>query len=507
MSKMEADVVVIAAGAPGISAAVAAAEKNASVIVFEKGSTTGGAASMGMGFFAVESKYQKAQMIDVTVDEAFKVFMDYTHWQVDGRLVRKYFGQSADTIEWIESMGIEFLGAYKYFEKSYQTWHVVKAFGSNKPAERGASVMFKALTDRAVELGVDIQFQKSVKKILTAPETGRVTGVLVQDSEGNQFECECDTIIVCTGGFGDNPAMIREMMGYEWGKDLFSFRIPGNVGDGLKMMWEVGGGRTPVNMEMTYNSPGLTDIFKTLSETMRQPNLMVNLEGQRFINEEIMMNTTFTGNAVNRQTQRKAFTIITDEILDHYKKKGLDFITLHLNVKTIDKWDEEFKTYMSGEKAADSGLSGLHNEQDTAEKVLWEADTLEDLCEQTGINAESLKKTIAEYNSNANTRDIQFNKNPKYMLPIKGKKFYAAAHRPCGYGTLGGIKVNDNLQVLTEAGKPIPGLYSAGTDACSIFGDSYCFIMPGNTMGWAINSGRMAGYNAVDYLDSDDFVE
>ncbi len=504
--KMEADVVVIAAGASGIAAAVAAAEKEASVVVFEKGSTTGGAASMGMGFFAVESKYQKNQMIPLTVDEAFKTFMEYTHWQVDGRLVRKYFGQSAGTVEWVESMGVEFLGAYKYFKDSLQTWHVIKAFGSNRPSERGASVMFKALTDRAVELGVEIKFHTPAHKILTNPDTGRVTGVLAKDADGNEIECECDTVIVCTGGFGDNPKLIKDKIGFDWGKDLFSFRIPGNVGDGLNMMWNIGGGKTPVNIEMTYNSPGLTDIFKTLSETMRQPNLLVNLEGKRFCNEEIMNNTTFTGNAVSRQTQRKGFTIITDEILDDYRKNGLDFITVHHNIKTVDKWDEELKTYLSGEKAEASGLSLLHDEEEN-ESVLWEADSLEELCEKTGINLKNLKATIEEYNSYAGTRDMQFNKHPKYMRAIKGKKFYAVAHRPCGYGTLGGIKVNDDLQVLRDDGSPIPGLYSAGTDACNIFGDSYCFIMPGNTMGWAINSGRMAGYNAVDYLDSDDFVE
>ena len=61
------------------------------------------------------------------------------------------------------------------------------------------------------------------------------------------------------------------------------------------------------------------------------------------------------------------------------------------------------------------------------------------------------------------------------------------------------------MEVLDRGGRPIPGLYAAGTDACNIFGDSYCFYMPGNTMGFAVNSGRLAGYHAVAYLDSDAF--
>jgi fumarate reductase flavoprotein subunit len=70
---------------------------------------------------------------------------------------------------------------------------------------------------------------------------------------------------------------------------------------------------------------------------------------------------------------------------------------------------------------------------------------------------------------------------------------------------LGGVAVNDLLEVLTPAGDKIPGLYACGTDACGIFGDSYCFYLPGNTMGFAVNSGRMAGVNAVDYIDSEEF--
>lgn len=507
MKKIEADLVIIGSGASGITAAVAAAEKEASVVVFEKGSTTGGAANMGMGFFAVESKHQRDQMIDMTIDEALQFFQTYTHWFSDTQLIRKFYGMSANTIEWMESMGVEFLGAYKYFQESFQTWHIVKTPGSNKPSERSASVMYKILTDRANELGVEFHFSTAAEKINTDPETGRVTSVIAKDADGNQIECECDTVIVSTGGFGDNPEMMKEHTGFEWGKDLFSFRIPGNVGEGLKMMWEIGGGKTSPNMELTYNTPGITDVFKTISETMRNPNLMVNIEGERFMNEAVMNNTTFTGNAISQQTDRIGFTIISDEIIADYAKKGLDHITFHHNIKTVEKWDEETKAYLSGESIGESGLSDLHGDDETGLVTFWEADSLEELCEKTGINYKNLEKTVEEYNACAGAEDTKFYKAPKYMRAVKGKKFYAAAHRPGGYGTLGGIKVNHKLQVLREDGSVIPGLYSAGTDACSIFGDSYCFLFPGSTMGWAINSGRMAGYNVVEYLDSDDFVE
>jgi fumarate reductase flavoprotein subunit len=504
MSKiLEADVIVIGGGASGITAAVAAAEKDASVIVLEKGSTTGGAANMGMGIFAVESKYQKAQLVDFTKEDAFNLLMNYTHWRVDARLVRKYIEQSSDTIDWIETMGVEFLGAYKYFEKSTQTWHVVKTKGSNAPAERAASNMFKALTERAEELGVQIMYNTKATKILN--QDGYVSGVEFINSDGEPTVAECNAVIVSTGGFGDNPKMIHDILGYEWGKDLHSFRIPGVQGEGLRMMWDIGAGKTEPTMELTFTTPGVTDVFKTISETMRQPNLMVNLDGNRFINEEIMSNTVYTGNAISLQRERMAFTIIDDSILDTYRKTGLDYVTVHHNIKTVEKWDKEMDTYLNGGEAEASGLSELHNEDQKHQINVYSADTLEELSELTGINIDNLKKTVEDYNRACVESDQFFFKKHKYMKPFKGGKYYAARHFPAGYGSLGGVKTNDKMEVLNPSGIKIPGLYASGTDACNIYGDSYCFFLPGNTMSFAVNSGRMAGYNAVDYMDSDEF--
>ena len=500
MKHLEADLVVVGGGMSGLTAATAAAEKGASVIVLEKGGTTGGAANMGMGFFAVGSERQKDAMYNYTVDEAFEDFMTYTHWRPNARLVKRIFAQSADTVRWIEDMGVEFLGAFNYFMKSKTTWHVVKVPGSNKPTERCASLMVKAMTDRALELGVVFFFNTAVKRLVI--EDGYAAGAIAVKDDGEELEALANAVIVGTGGFGNNVDMIKEFLGFEWGKDIFTFRIPGIDGDGMKMVWDAGGGKTDVNMEITYNTPGTTDIFSTLSETMRQPNLMVNLDGMRFMNEEIMMNTTFTGNALVRQKGRCGFSIINDEILSYYREHDLDFITHHHAVRSIDKWDMQLQAYLKGESIESHGLSLLHDEEQP-EASFWACDSLEEIAEATGIDLNNLMSTIENYNSMAGAYDSEFGKPPKYMKAIKGGRYYVARHFPSGYGSLGGIKTDHNMQVLTEYGDKIPGLFACGTDACTIFGDSYCFIMPGSTMGFAINSGRIAGYEAVKFIDEE----
>ena len=106
MRTLETDVVVIAAGASGLAATIAAAQRGVRVVALEKGSTTGGAASMGMGPFGVESRRQRLMMQGLTRDEAFKEFMKYTHWRVDARLVRAYIDKAATSIDWLESLGV-----------------------------------------------------------------------------------------------------------------------------------------------------------------------------------------------------------------------------------------------------------------------------------------------------------------------------------------------------------------------------------------------------------------
>lgn len=118
-------------------------------------------------FFAVESQLQKECMSNnYSKDEAFNFFMEYTHWRSDAKLVRRWFNMSADTVQWMQDKGVEFLGVFKYFKDSKQTQHMVKVPGSNKPTERCASVMIKTVIEYAREIGVEFNLNTSVKELL-----------------------------------------------------------------------------------------------------------------------------------------------------------------------------------------------------------------------------------------------------------------------------------------------------------------------------------------------------
>jgi fumarate reductase flavoprotein subunit len=251
------------------------------------------------------------------------------------------------------------------------------------------------------------------------------------------------------------------------------------------MAWAVGAAKTRMDMEMIYTIPNGGLDFGLMA-MFHQPNFMCNLMGDRFIKEDLMGNTTFTANAIAEQKNRKAFIIFDTATKERYETHGFDHpmgIAPDLKVADVE--------------------ATIRNSIKQGCEHVYVADSLEELCEKTGIKLDGLKASIAEYNVSCERgRDPLFNRNYEHLHPVKGPRYYACCHMPSAYGSLGGIKINHRTEVLDKNWDTIKGLYAAGTDACTIFGDSYVFILPGNTMGFALNSGRMAGENAAEFLQS-----
>lgn len=492
MKKYETQVAVVAGGLSGLAAAISAAENGAEVIVMEKAATTGGAANMGMGPFAVGTKYQRMQAFNMTPGEAFRLHMHFTHWAVDARLVRDYYFKSADTIEWLEDMGVEFLGAItpyavpermRAYATAYPTGHCVKPEGGGPPGPRCAATMIKRMTERALELGVNIMLETPGKKLIQ--EDGKVVGVIGVDKNGEEVEVRAKAVIIATGGMGDNPELIKKYVGLDWGKDLFSFRIPGMVGDGINMAWEVGAGKSDIGLELMYQCPDNMSVF-TLDGAFRQPCLWVNKLGERFLNEDGVSNGTFVGKAMLRQPGHFALSVMDSAMVKKYMKNGPDMID---HVHGFNMFDE-FTTEV--DEAIEDGY-----------EYVYKTDTLEELAEMAGIDKEGFLRTVEEYNEMCEKHyDALFEKEAHYMRPIEKGPFYAIKFFIGAYGTMGGIKINYKTEVVTEEQKKIPGLYAVGVDSCAIFGDCYPFTLAGNTMGYCLNSGRIAGENAAEYINS-----
>ena len=126
---------------------------------------------------------------------------------------------------------------------------------------------------------------------------------------------------------------------------------------------------------------------------------------------------------------------------------------------------------------------------------------LSEFLKKIGVDPETLSETVDNYNDYCDGRDEEFFKNYRFLKKLKKGPFYAATVRPGGYGTVGGIRINENCEVCDKEFAPIPGLYAAGADSCNIYDDSYMFLLPGNSMGYAVNTGRIAGSEAAEYVE------
>lgn len=479
MKEYKADIAVIAAGPSGLAAAVQAAQNGAKVLVLEKAAAVGGAANMGMGPLGIGTKYQRRDMNEISVEKAFNMFMEYTHYNVDARLIKRYFAQSADTIGWLEDIGVEFEGAYRYFPQSEATWHIVKTDKGIGP--RAASFMNRALYNKALELGVTVLLEHTASKILK--ENGKVSGVLAKNNAGEEIKIECKAAIVCTGGAGGNKDFIKKYIGLEHGKEVFNFAIPGVNGDGLLMAWDAGADQVPVRIEMAADIGGGEETTFGYTNVMGQPNLLVNRFGKRVMNEDYMQNSTYLSNVANHQKDKVCFSIVDTSIVRYYIKHGVDVTSLVRNNPDVSDFYE-----------------GVEMAEKNGSKNFFVADTIEKLAQKAGIDPEGLKETVENYNYFCDSTDKEFFKNPKYLRPIFKAPFYAATVHPGGYGTVGGIRINENCEACDKDFMPIPGLYAAGADSCNIYDDSYMFLLPGNSMGYAVNSGRIAAKSASAYV-------
>ena len=145
---------------------------------------------MGAGLFAVESRVQIVRQITLTKEEAFKKHMDFTQWRVNGRLVKTYYEKSAETIDWLEKMGVQFLGLCSHNPGFNYTMHIIGGMPGNPPQYNmgSGSIMMKTLAKRAEELGVIVHFKTPVKEI--TQNDRRVTGVIALNPSGEEIRAE-----------------------------------------------------------------------------------------------------------------------------------------------------------------------------------------------------------------------------------------------------------------------------------------------------------------------------
>jgi len=490
---MSYDVVVVGAGNAALTAAMAARENGASVLVLEKAPehekggnsyfTAGGFRFCHSGIEDVAqdvltdlSEAEREQIVLPVHDR--KVFYDalmkVTRHQANEDMAWRLIDNSRPTMVWLRKHGIRFIpmfGRQSFLVDGKQHFYG----GVNIEAVGGGAGLVEAEIKRVLQLGCELRYETGAVRLLHDRQR-RITGVEVSGPNGFE-EIEARAVILACGGFESSPEMRARYLGPGW--DLARVRgTKHNMGDGIRMALEIGArpygnwsGCHSVGWDISAPPYGDYEVLDNFQKHSYPWGIMVNLHGKRFVDEgEDLRNHTYVkfGREIMSQPYRTAIQIFDQ--------------------KTIPLLRDEYRIRQ-------------------VTKVT--ANTIEDLAVQLEIDPAALKATIDEFN--AACRPGKFNpaildgvttvglspNKTNWALPIDQPPFEAYVTTTGVTFTFGGLKIDETGTVLDMIDRPIRGLYAAGELVGGLFYENY----PGGSglMAGAV-FGKIAGENAAAYV-------
>ena len=474
------DIAVIGGGSVGMAAAVTGGEAGMKVIVLEKNPYLGGSSNFAEGLFAVESDYQRGKSYGLTKDQAFEHIMEYSHFKNDAALEREFVDESADNLRWLNKYGVNF-DVVQISPKEPETWHLIK---ENKQWVHGAALI-TSLQTAAQKDGVQFMMRTPAKSLIYT--NGKVSGVRAKDHKGNDIVINAKAVIIGTGGFGNSPEKIDKWTNFD-GKD-FRPTLPLNkTGDGIQMARDIGAAHEGETLMLHPGTQGkgIVPLGNIYSMTWQPANMWVNAHGNRFVDETVAFSFAHAGNAIGRQKGHYAWAIFDDAELKHAKQDGIDNgVGVLVPVLTkMSNIDTEIKNALA-----------VNSES------FKEANSIEQLAKEINVPVKNLEAAYNGYNNAAKTHyDEAFNKDRMWLRALNHGKLYAVKLMPYHFTSVGGLRINPEMEVVNTDDAPIKGLYAGGNDVAGLYSDTYTLWASGHAFGFATYSGRKAAQEAIEFI-------
>jgi tricarballylate dehydrogenase len=485
------DVIVVGAGNAAFAAAVSAHENGAKVLVLEKapremrgGNTHWSGAVLRFAFDDARELEPLLPGIESEYENFYDGVTPYPREHYKADLARVSGGRadpvlagilvdnSKDTVFWMHEVGgvamepaITVAGVRKGNMVIWPRGLIVRA------AHEGvglSSAWFKTAEQR----GIDIHYASAATELLL-DGNGRVAGVKLRDGDGLKA-VHAKAVVLGCGGFEANVQMRTQHIGPLIGAAKVR-GTPHNQGDGLRMALAIGAmpwgqwsgcHATPISADWGDFAPRkFTDRSNRLSYHY---GLMINRKGRRFVDEgedENLYTYAKFGRAILAEPGARGYQLFDSKVL-------------HL----------------------------LEPRYETSQPIV--ADTVKDLLAQLDIDdkAQALK-TVEEFNAAPRT-ERPFDPTRKDGFATRGlapdktnwavrldKPPYRAYSVTGGITfTFGGLKINENAEVIGTDWRPLPGLYACGEMVGGLFYDNYpagAGLVSGATFG------RIAGRNAA----------
>lgn len=500
---LEADVVIVGAGVAGMSAARAASEAGASVIVVEKATTYQYRSGQ---FGSIDNKVQKKLGIKIDKNAALTETMKQMGYRADQRLWKYWADNSGSAFDWLLELAPDLdvipedALAYDESKPTLQVLHfpLPKTYDPKREYSPSYPTVLTFLPDmgmmmervykRCQEKGCKFIFSTWARQLIRPENKGRVRGLICQDAAGAYTKILAKKgVILATGDFGSNKDMIAYYTPWALGAPNFfpnkdAAGVPTNTGDGQRMGSWVGGKMEDgplAPMTHTLGGPLGVDAF-----------FLANAEGERFCNEDV--GGQQLSSALYRQPGFYGWQIFDDKWPEQLPLMGVSHGAVNHCVP--DAKNPKLKNNM-----AIGRTSYISREELLRTPELLVANSVEELVAKIGIAPEARKRllaSIARYNELCKRGvDEDFGKTERRMFPIRKGPFYAAkvtagAMLVC----MGGLVCDHETgKVLDRSLKGIEGLYAAGNAMGGRFVVDYPVVTAGASHGMALTFGRMVG--------------
>ncbi|MGL5950741.1 MAG: flavocytochrome c, partial [Cetobacterium sp.] len=438
------DVIIIGGGGAGLTAAIAAKDKGSEVILVEKSAILGGNTNYATGGLnAAETSIQKNKGIKDSVNTFIEDTMKGGKNTNDKNLVTKLANSSSEIVDWLISKGADLTDLGRMGGQSVDRTH--------RPTG-GAPVgpdMIAALSKTAKNSGVDIRLSTFAESLIYDGEA--IRGIVVKAPNGEKYTINSKAVVIATGGFGANSDMVVEYV--ESLEGFGTTNHKGATGDGIVMAKELNVDFVDMDQIQTHPTVIPSNSVMITEAVRGNGAILVNRDAKRFVNE--LETRDVVSKAELDQKGGSAFLMFDEKV-----KKSL---------KAIDGYDK--KGYLT------------------------KGETLSELAEILDISDKELEKTFAKYNEGVKSGSDSEFKRGSLPTTLEEGPFYSVEVAPAVHHTMGGIKINDKAQVLSN-NEPIPGLFAAGEVTGGIHGSNR---LGGNAVVDITVFGKIAGENASSF--------
>lgn len=482
---IDADVVVVGAGASGLITAYSALEQGLDVVVVSASSKP---ISRGGSNHAVFSKTMADMGIEREPMADLEREMAINYGSVDHAKWYRFYQNSEEAMNWMIDImegegfrtGIEMTSGMPRDSIYYQHpaahgWYkdeTVDVIGMTQP------YLVNTLSEKIQNEGGQVLFKnRGCQLVREKDNTGRVTAVICEREDGTYAKyAAAKAVVLATGDFSSNREMMAKYCPHiadsiadqvyddvDYDKEFtFGGLFPG---DGQKMGLWIGAA-----WQKTYpNCPMGACVVNAGPASRPYGNffgLLVNRNGERFMNE-------YASSVLGGITQK-----------------------LQPGSESYALWDVDYSNYPDWYNGQ-GGIGMLKPTPPEEVVAMWDegassgtyvkADTIDELLEQLGLPTET-KATIDRYNELcAAGVDMDFYKNPESLFPIATPPFYGQKATPDTsmpiLTVLGGLRTDVNMRVCDENDSPIPGLYNVGTMVGDFFAGTYSFQTAGANYG------------------------